>query len=1421
MSEKSFKDTVKDRVYEVKFNEEWGGRKIEDIMEGLRDMFKDVLNDTCSNLSSTDLVRVAIHHESLGNALVVAARKISDMSPTVILDRIQNLMNSQKNLAVDESFRIQVGTIDLPKGGVNDCQSKRRYMTCNEDKKVKRSIVEIVTFDDQMCLARAIAVCWVHHIVVNQETWEAIIEDDIKRNPNMTKCELVMKHRVAPKSYYKDVRKPYRYVKDSTKPKEAPTQRNLAMKLCEKAGLPSNRMLTVADIPCFEKALGVEICIVHRQSNNKCITPPSEHPDKIYVYLDDKHFDAIVMIKGFFTKSKFCIRCNIPYEKATDHICTSSCPACHRSDCFKHNEVRCSRCNQTCRSTDCFDLHKVKKTCQTTWMCIKCEKHVKHDDSEELARAVKEHNCGEFKCPTCQMIVTKPHECFTRADTFKDTPLKALFFDFEARQDKTQQCDEGYESTNQGRCGDCEDKISKCLRCFRCKNCNDNLCGRKVHIPNLVISHTVCEICKDEEIEENSKCVGCGTRCPACAKFDRKSETFVSDPCEATCGYRRTLFQGDDTLNQFGNFLFTKWHSKFTVIAHNMKGYDGHFLLKYCLDKGLQPETIFAGSKIMSMTVKKGLDIKIIDSLNFLPMKLAALPKCFGIEGIKKGYFPHYFNTEENQNYKGMYPEPSYYGADFMGGKERSQFYDWYESLTYTDVFDFRKEIVEYCEDDVSILRKACVKFRDIIISLTGEFDTNSETGEEIYVHYVDPFDCTTIAGVCMKIFRTVFMTEIWSGDLTVNEKTYKNVELVKKRGDYLFKGEYVPESFLKNLQFKSSDIAFLPHELYNNSDQFSNISIKWLEWVKKTSGKDIQHALNKGEKEIRVNKHVYKVDGYFENREAKAKEVFEYHGCIYHGCKECFPRQRYNAINGDDNDTLAIRYNLTNIKKHLLEREGYTYTEMWDCQFTKLLKTDQKLQEFTQELEERDFFQSRLDPRDTFFGGRTNACQLYKEAKDGEKIMYYDFTSLYPFVNKYERYPVGHPEIIRENFKDIKEYFGLAKVKVLAPDNLYHPVLPFRHNSKLKFALCKTCAEKENKTPCKCSDAERAFIGSWCTPEIIKAMEKGYKILKIYEVYHWDNTSCYDKESKEGGIFSKYVDAFLKIKQEASGFPENVVSDKDKENYIKDYKKNEGITMEENNIEYNAGLRSVAKLALNPLWGKYSQRHNLARTAFFGNNEAVNFFKLLNDQTKNIKDFCIVNENSLFVEYDSAEGLVVDNKMTNIFIGTFTTCWARLKLYNVLDTLGERCLYYDTDSVFFICREGEYIPKLGNYLGDLTNEIPESEGGGIRIFVSCGPKNYAYVTLKGTYCCKVRGFSLNFTNSKIINFEALRDIVINDNDGTRVVTNPSKICRMKDHAAIYNREESKQYRLVYTKRIVIQNYNTLPYGTKTFTIFV
>lgn len=150
-----------------------------------------------------------------------------------------------------------------------------------------------------------------------------------------------------------------------------------------------------------------------------------------------------------------------------------------------------------------------------------------------------------------------------------------------------------------------------------------------------------------------------------------------------------------NTLSKFCNFLVSEKHRNFTAVAHNMKGFDGQFILGWLLSQGVAPDIIPNGSKIMSLKVKT-LNLRIIDSYNFLPMALSKLPKTFGFEELKKGYFPHLFNKAENQNYVGELPSKEFYSPDTMSSNDRAKFLAWYEDRK-SSPFNFKEELDAYC----------------------------------------------------------------------------------------------------------------------------------------------------------------------------------------------------------------------------------------------------------------------------------------------------------------------------------------------------------------------------------------------------------------------------------------------------------------------------------------------------------------------------------------------------------------------------------------------------------------------------------------------------------------------------------------------------------------------------------------------------
>lgn len=457
------------------------------------------------------------------------------------------------------------------------------------------------------------------------------------------------------------------------------------------------------------------------------------------------------------------------------------------------------------------------------------------------------------------------------------------------------------------------------------------------------------------------------------------------------------------------------------------------------------------------------------------------------------------------------------------------------------------------------------------------------------------------------------------------------------------------------------------------------------------------------------------------------------------------------------------------------------------------------------------------LEPRDAFYGGRTEAFKLYKESSDTKSINYYDVTSLYPWVNKTGKVPMGHPDIITDNFKDLQHYEGLVKCKVLPPRGLYIPVLPAKCNGKLLFSLCRTCGETYQKSSCQHGVQERSFTGTWVTDELKMAVSQGYTILKMYEVWHFDKISQYDPKTKTGGLFTTYVNTFLKVKQEASCWPKWCVNEQTKQKYIQDYFEKEGVLLTYDNIEENPGLRSLAKLMLNSFWGKFGQRTNLTQTTFV--TQPDQYFDMMVSNEQEIKNIRFINNESIDWAYH--DDFIQASSHTNVVIAAYTTAQARLKLYSYLKPLGDRILYCDTDSVVFTTGLGQWKPPLGDYLGDLTDEVPDNKApdNTISKFVTGGPKNYAYNLSKPnkegqTSICKVRGITLNFKNALDINFNTLHKMVTSKDEVTplKVVDN-HKITRNTEKCNIITKTETKDYKIVFDKRVITAEFDTLPYG--------
>ncbi|XP_013396729.1 uncharacterized protein LOC106163624 [Lingula anatina] len=206
---------------------------------------------------------------------------------------------------------------------------------------------------------------------------------------------------------------------------------------------------------------------------------------------------------------------------------------------------------------------------------------------------------------------------------------------------------------------------------------------------------------------------------------------------------------------------------------------------------------------------------------------------------------------------------------------------------------------------------------------------------------------------------------------------------------------------------------------------------------------------------------------------------------------------------------------------------------------------------------------------------------------------------------------------------------------------------------------------------------------------------------------------------------------------------------------------------------------------------------------------EVDEYFALLLNKSIDVTNVMFLTDDMVEVHYKHQSEFNECSDKTNVVIAAYTTAHARMVLYSAIEVLDRNVLYFDTDSIIFLddgsAQTNAYLNTImGSYFGDFTDEL--DEGDHITTFVSGGPKNYAYVTAKGKTICKVRGISLNYETSQIVNYETLRNMVHGIGPKEVSTTTHHKIVRDTLNKELLSKREDKVYRVVYTKRVIQQD---------------
>ena len=502
-------------------------------------------------------------------------------------------LNSNEEFAPDDTFSMETTFIHTP--GPGSGHGKRYKPSCAAVRGIAKKSRITIKNKDNLCCARAIV------------TMKALADADGNTRD-----------------------RDYHNLKQGR-----PVQERLAKELHQRAGVPEGPCAT-PELTRFQAALpNHQIKVVSIDPPHMIIfagNPATPTGKIIRLIKEDGHYDGCNSFAGFLNKSYFCDDCNRGYdhEDFRHHPCKGKrCISCKRLDCPDFLDAKrllqpgqfptptsvCHLCHRTFFGDQCYNYHlqrrslRLKSICDSLKKCPDC-RHVYEPDLKARhggGRRVPAHKCGWGECHICEKNVhVATHQCYIqRLPESEDDP-----------------------------------KLKRVSR--------DEVGTRPMIEPDPNDPDTRVWVQRDPPLqvycdyEAITDAEGNQTPILLCAETDEEDDTVS--------------FYGPDCTTQFFHWLEEIAQDQdgddrnVTAIFHNLKGYDGMFLLQYCYTQHREVKNLITvGTKILSFQ-SDCLTFK--DSLCFLPFPLANFPATFGIDELCKGFFPHKFNTLENQDYE-------------------------------------------------------------------------------------------------------------------------------------------------------------------------------------------------------------------------------------------------------------------------------------------------------------------------------------------------------------------------------------------------------------------------------------------------------------------------------------------------------------------------------------------------------------------------------------------------------------------------------------------------------------------------------------------------------------------------------------------------------------------------------------------------
>ena len=391
-----------------------------------------------------------------------------------------------------------------------------------------------------------------------------------------------------------------------------PSQERLAKELHRLADVPKGAC-GIPELTLFQAALpGYQVTVMSIVPPHMIVFKGEVPSDKnILLIQEDGHYNGCTSFGRFLSKSYYCHECDrgCDHETFSAHPCDGKwCKACRRPDCPDFLQVKrtlpdrqfpvparpCSQCHHHFFGDACLAHHVGGKPslCQTTRRCPDCQKtyEIKFKNGGPSG---PRHKCGWAKCPICdQCVDLAEHQCYIQpVDPDDDLP-------------KTKRVPAASAGTR-AVVGEPDD---------------DGYVEVEREPPLLVFADY--EAITDAEGVQTAILIGYET-----VESDDTVPLYGQD-----CTARFIEALDDLAVDSQGD------DHRVIVLFHNLKGYDGMFLLQHLYRVHREvADQITVGTKILCFTSDR---LTFKDSLCFLPFPLSAFPATFGLTELRRSNRP-------------------------------------------------------------------------------------------------------------------------------------------------------------------------------------------------------------------------------------------------------------------------------------------------------------------------------------------------------------------------------------------------------------------------------------------------------------------------------------------------------------------------------------------------------------------------------------------------------------------------------------------------------------------------------------------------------------------------------------------------------------------------------------------------------------